>query len=148
METEIIEINEPISLMFTTRNRPKPNLEWRHSAKIELKKSMTVDSKMSYFEKLRANFNIQYVDIISVDSSSNVVAKFEASEDIVIPDEDPITMYDRCAIEFYDSYIIMKVELDFERLVDFHEFTVTELGDNVRNTLEYHNENPGGATTA
>ena len=132
-------------------SRTKPVLELRHSAKIEFNNSLSVNDKMDYFEKLRAEFGIVYEDIVSIDNSSNIIAEFEATEDIDIGEvgtPNIVTMYDRGCVEFYDSYMYIKTEFSFPRLVEIHDFTTTLLNANVKNMLVYHNKNVGGAPTA
>ena len=132
-------------------SRAKPVLELRHSAKIEFNNSLSVNDKMDYFEKLRAEFGIVYEDIVSIDNSSNIIAEFEATEEIDVGEigtPNIKQIYDRGCVEFYDSYMYIKTEFGFPRLVEIHDFTTTLLNANVKNMLVYHNENVGGAPTA
>lgn len=131
--------------------RTKPELQYRHSARIELNNDVSMDCKMAYLEKLRSEFGIVYEDVISSDNIDSIVGRFEATEDIELVDGDPdsiTSFYDRCRVEFYDNYLYIKVELSFDRLVEFHTFTIGLLKNNLRDMLVYHNENPGGITTA
>ena len=127
--------------------KPMPVLEFRHMAKIEFNNAITVDKKMDYLKAVREEFNIEFTDIVSGDNMKDIVAKFTAVEEVELNSE-PVEMHDRCRIELYNNHMYMKVEMNFDRLIEIHNFTETYFDDNVRDLLIYHNENPKGTPSA
>ena len=121
-------------------------MELRHICKIELNNKMSVDEKMIFLQQLKTEFDIEYLDIISMSSSSSIIANFKKVSDGSGTQVDELI--DTGSVELYDFHMYFKVEYSFDLLVLLHTFAVTTLGSNVKDMLVWHNENPNGSPTA
>ena len=123
-------------------------MEFRHQAKIEFNSVISVDEKMTFLNAMKTQFGIEYLDIVSSDNSTNITGEFIKEETVTLPDTTEIIVSDNGKFEMLDTHMYIKVELSFQRLVDMHTHALTLLGENVRDMVVYHNENPSELPSA